>query len=150
LKIPVGISYVATEEHLENGLRAQSAILQASYDYVYKDVPSFSITRYVIDGIVNPENLLLELTILGPSGLKPKSLEHFKLRTYAGNTFYFSETDTSEGSANSIYYLIKGDNLYSFEVYSFVGAEATWEEDFDIEKTFGNLMLVGILSSLGF
>lgn len=77
---------------------------------------SIIVRRFEIPQGSTFEDVLLEKTMLEPSGMQPESLDDFTKETIGGNEFYWMVVERFEAIIHSVYYLPRENDVLVFEV----------------------------------
>ena len=62
------------------------------------------------------ESVILENTMLEPSGMQPESMEEFGFATVAGRTYRTITVERFEAQIHTVYYLARATDVIRFEV----------------------------------
>lgn len=113
-----GIAFVVPEGYELRAGPAGDADMVAVYERTSTSTPrdTIFIHRYPIPEGKTADEVMLEKTVLEPSGLSPEGVNDFSPRIIASRTFLTIVIERFEAEVHSAYYLPRAKDVLAFEV----------------------------------
>jgi hypothetical protein len=147
----IGLGFVIPSGYVSNGdaIGADSSLRVVLDNGIAPGgIPhSIIVRRFEIPEGATAEDVMLEKTMLEPSGMQPESVDNFTKEVIGGREFYRITVERFEAIVHSVYYLPRTSDVLVFEVLERDVTE--WmEPDLEVQELPEHQALIGLLGKL--